>query len=107
MGYEDIKTCKPQVFMIPNIAEKGPSLRYALYRLISDGLHRAMAIAAPKVSIGAYTRYFTWYSGKPYWMAQGFNVSYDDIQGVTRVVHEGRWAWFNQGQFHAWCCAFA
>jgi hypothetical protein len=97
----DIKTCKPDVFVIPNIATDGPPIRYALYRLITDGLHRVMAQNPLDVIIGVYERKFDWYNGRPYWMAGG--LRYDTIPGVTRQISQGRWAWFNQGQFHAWC----
>ncbi|KAF1346387.1 hypothetical protein EJ07DRAFT_85290, partial [Lizonia empirigonia] len=44
---EDIKRCNGDMFVIPNIAAVGGiHIRYALYRLMVDGLHRFMAATA-------------------------------------------------------------
>jgi hypothetical protein len=110
-NFEDIQICDPDVFLIPNIAGPGGiHIRYALYRLITNGLHRTMASTAPPVVTGAYTRDFDWFNGNPYWTAAGSR--YDIIGGVVRTVMQvgpgqgKRWAWTYNGVFIGWCAAF-
>jgi hypothetical protein len=109
---EDIQTCNGDMFVIPNIAAVGGiCLRYALYRLMVDGLHRIMAETAPAVTIGHYTRHFHWFSGEPYWM-DGQNIKYSSVPNIVRTYRQdaqtGIWklAWTNQGVLAAWCCNF-
>jgi hypothetical protein len=108
---EDIKRCNGDMFVIPNIAGPGGiHIRYALYRLMVDGLHRLMATTAPPVMILPYTRRFYWFSGEPYWV-DGSNIKYSSVPGVVRTHMQNltaNWqlAWTNQGVFAAWCCNF-
>ena len=49
---EDIKRCNGDMFVIANTAGPGGiHIRYALYRLMVDGLHRLMAATGPPVTI--------------------------------------------------------
>jgi hypothetical protein len=100
------------MFVIPNIAGPGGiRIRYGLYRLMVDGLHRIMAATAPPVSILPYTRHFRWFSGEPYWV-DGLNTKYSSVPNIVRTHWQdpqtGIWklAWTNQGVWAAWCCNF-
>jgi hypothetical protein len=105
---EDIKRCNGDMFVIPNIAGPGGiHIRYALYRLMVDGLHRSMAATAPPVTIVAYTRHFDWFNGNPFWV-DGSNTRYPSINNVVRTPLQDhtstwRWAWMNQNVWAAWC----
>jgi hypothetical protein len=107
---EDIKRCSGDMFVIPNIAAVGGiHIRYALYRLMVDGLHRIMAATAPAVTILPYTRQFDWFNGNPYWTA--VNTRYPSVNGVVRMPEQHltgkwQWAWINQGVFAGWCSDF-
>jgi hypothetical protein len=110
---EDIRTCNGDMFVIPNIAGLGGiHIRYALYRLSVDGLHRNMAAIAPPVNIGIYTRNFDWFNGNPYWTAAGSNTRYNEVTNVVRNPMQNtqtgkvQWAWWNHGVSVAWCSDF-
>lgn len=100
------------MFLIPNIADAGGiPIRYALYRLMVDGLHRLMAATAPPVTIPPYIRHFDWFNGNPYWTMAGSNTKYPNVNGVVRTPMQQQtgnwqWAWMNQGVFAAWCSNF-
>jgi hypothetical protein len=109
---EDIKRCSGDMFVIPNIAAVGGiHIRYALYRLMVDGLHRIMAATAPAVTILPYTRQFDWFNGNPYWV-DGSNNTYLSVPGVVRYAKQNlvtgkvQWAWWENGVAVAWCSDF-
>ncbi|PZD28772.1 hypothetical protein A1F97_10500, partial [Pyrenophora tritici-repentis] len=108
---EDIKRCNGDMFVIPIIAGPGGiPIRYALYRLMVDGLHRIMAATAPPVMILPYTRRFYWFSGECYWV-DGSNTKYSSVPGVVRMpiqqqTGKWQWAWMNQSVFAGWCSDF-
>ncbi|KAF1366158.1 hypothetical protein EJ07DRAFT_94579 [Lizonia empirigonia] len=112
---EDIRRCDGDMFVIPNIAgADGIPIRYALYRLMVDGLHRLMAATAPLVTIAQpvtgllHTRHFYWFSGEPYWV-DGSNTMHSSVTGVVRTAMQDnttgiwRWAWMSQNVRVAWC----
>ena len=109
---QDIKRCTADVFLLPNMADlnqDGVPIRYALYRLIVDGLHRYIAAwslqaqnaAQTPVTLGTYIREFEWYNGNPYWVASG--ARYNSIVGMERLSQQGKWTWYWQNTFHSWC----
>jgi hypothetical protein len=106
---DDIKTCNGDLFVISNIAgADGIPIRYALYRLMVDGLRRLMAATALAVMIPPYTRHFDWFNGEPYWTAAGSNTKYPTVNGLVRMPQQHstgkwQWAWYNQGVFACWC----
>ncbi|OAL56124.1 hypothetical protein IQ07DRAFT_583517 [Pyrenochaeta sp. DS3sAY3a] len=103
---EDIKGCIADAFLIPNVIYQGSiALRYALYRLIAEGVRRELAAAAPQVHDGAYVRYFAWYNGRHYWYHQTANTTHSEIPNMTRpyVQAHNRYAWYKNGQFYAYC----
>ncbi|KAF1365588.1 hypothetical protein EJ07DRAFT_95213 [Lizonia empirigonia] len=103
---EDIKTCQADCWVILTVSSPTTaSIRYALYRLLSDGFHRSVGQANnPQVAIGNYRRYFEWFSGKPYW-SDGNNTLYQlPLQGYERVFHSQSraWAWNLNGVHYTW-----
>jgi hypothetical protein len=99
------------MFVISNTAGAGGiHIRYALYRLIVDGLHRQMAAIAPAVTIPPYTRHFDWYNGNPFW-SDAANVRYPGVNSVVRTFAQDntstwRWQWVQNGVWKGWCARF-
>jgi hypothetical protein len=105
--YEDIKTCDADVFVLPSRAYAGGvHLRYALYRIIADGVRRVMASQANAVQIHPWECRREWFSGKSYWIHPARpNTRYDTVTNVTREydTNAKRWYWQSSGVFANWC----
>jgi hypothetical protein len=106
---EGIKTCAPDIFVINGVEETpagGIYLRYALDRLIENGVRRDLASQALAVQIGTLERRFDWFDGNPFWYDSATHTNSRTIAGIDRryVQKENRWAWYNdQGEFCGWC----
>lgn len=74
-----------------------PQLRYGLFRTASLGLRRCQAETAPPLELDGYTRRFQWWSGKPFWVANGF-TSTEHPNGYMRTWNQdtGAWHWAHQ-----------
>jgi hypothetical protein len=71
-----------------------PNLRYNLFRAATSQLRRAQASSAPNVNIDGFTRQFTWWSGKPFWV--------NDAYGTVHETHPNNYnRWFDR-QTGAW-----
>jgi hypothetical protein len=102
----DIKTCQVDCWVIPSVSSQTTtSIRYAFYRMLSDGFHRSVSQANnPVVTVGQYQRYYEWFSGMPYW-SDGSNTFYQlPLEGYERVFHSQAraWAWNFDGAHHTW-----
>jgi hypothetical protein len=47
------------------------TIRYALYRLIIQGIRRCLGGCAPLLNLSGYPRSFEYFSGRPMWSIQG------------------------------------
>ena len=104
---DDIKQCPVDCWVVPSVStDTTSSIRYAFYRLLSEGFHRAIShsLGHPMVTIGQYQRYFEWFSGKPCWVDNNGNVYEIPPAGYTRVYHsqQRQWAWNLNGAPFAW-----
>jgi hypothetical protein len=93
----DIKTCAVDCWVVPIIRASAntASIRYAFYRLMSEGFHRAVGqMVNPAVQFQQYTRYFSWYDGKLFWSDEQ-NTHFDlPIQGYQRRYYPQHKAWY-------------
>jgi hypothetical protein len=104
---EDIKTCQADCWLIPHTSSASTaSIRYALYRLISDGVHRIIAnsLDHPVIQAGSYQRYFRWYDGTGLWRDVDTNTVYTNLAGFRRIFNEEdrRWYWESENSQTQW-----
>ncbi|KAK5652623.1 hypothetical protein OQA88_10216 [Cercophora sp. LCS_1] len=91
--------CEVDCWVIPRRNDGGCTLRYALYRLLVQGLRKCQGLRSTDVSLGGirpFSRQF--YSGRAVWEANGQNFG-DHPQGYVRAIDTtwGAFFWTSNG----------
>ncbi|QDS77975.1 hypothetical protein FKW77_001927 [Venturia effusa] len=103
------EACPIDCMVIPRSSEVDDhcSMRMALYRLVSQGIRRCLALYAPQLAIGACRREWEYFSGCPYWRSNVGRTADLVVGGVSyqrEFDQQNRaWKWTpNNGQVGQW-----